>query len=106
MDLAAADAFRTAVFEDDNAAEIAYYYGKHPDEFLQLGGKTPAQVVKAVARLSDKLTPATADDDDETQDEIVVEKPAKIVSKSAPPIKPVNSGNTRSTVPLDKVQSM
>ena len=28
------------------------------------------------------------------------------VSKSAPPIKPVNSGSTRSTVPMDQMQSM
>jgi len=101
MDLAAADAFRTAVFEDENAGEIQYWYGKHPEEFLKLGGLTPAQVVKAVARLSDKLGPAETEEKEETEE--VEEKPAKIVSKSAPPIKPVSGGNTKSSVSLDQM---
>jgi hypothetical protein len=101
MEMAAAEAFRTAVFEDENAGEISYYYGKHPDEFLKLGGLTPAQVVKAVARLSDKLGPVETEEKEETEE--VEEKPAKIVSKSAPPIKPVSGGNTKSSVSLDQM---
>lgn len=93
-DIAAAMAFRVAVMEDENSAEIQYYYGTHPDEFEALGDMTPAQVVKAVARLSDKLAPPKE-----------APKP-KLVSKAPEPIKPVNGGASRNTTPLDQVDDM
>jgi len=107
MEVAAADAFRTAVYEDENSGEILYYYASHPEELMALGELTPAGVVKAIARVSDKIVvPEKKEDEDEeeTEEEIEVEeKPAKIVSKSAPPIRPINTGSTKSTVPLDKM---
>jgi len=101
LEIASSEAFRVAVVEDENAAEILYHYGKHPDELMALGALSPAQVVKAIARLSDKLGPVV--EAKEETEEKPEEKPEKIVSKAAPPIRPVGTGSTKSTIPLDKM---
>jgi hypothetical protein len=93
IERAAAEAFRIAVIEDDNGPEILYHLGQNAEEFAKLGEMTPAQVVKAVARLSDKLAPKAE------------KEPAKpkLVSKAPAPIKPVSGGATKNSTPLDQV---
>ena len=94
LQAAAAEAFRISVIEDENSAELLYFYGTHQEEFAKLGDMTPAQVVKAIARQSDKLTGKKE------------EPKPKLVSKAPPPIHPVSGGATKSTVPLDQTESM
>jgi hypothetical protein len=74
-----------------------YHYANHPEDLEALGEFTPAQVVKAVARLSDKLNPPAKE---EKKDE--EEQPVKIQSKAPVPIKPVSGGSTKNSVPLDQ----
>jgi hypothetical protein len=95
---ASAEAFRIAVLEDDNSAEILYHYGSHPEEFEKLGELTPAQVVKAIARLSDKIVPA--------KEEKAEEKHEKPKSKAPTPIRPVSGGSSKSSVPLSETETM
>lgn len=98
----AAKAFQVALLEDENSAEIMYYFGKHPEELEQLADKSAVGITKAIARISDKLTAKPAEE--ETEDEPEEKKePIKLVSKAKPPIKPVTGGTTKSTVPLDQM---
>jgi hypothetical protein len=84
--------FFKAVKEDENSAEIVYYYATHPEELEKLGELTPGQIGKAVGRVSDKLTPKEKEPP----------KP-KLVSKAPAPIKPVSGGATKNSTPLDQV---
>ena len=82
-------AVQLAIFEMENGADVAYHLGKHPDLCEELMGMSELSAVRAVGRISDSLAPAK-------------ESPKKTESKAPPPIKPVASGSTRTTVPLDE----
>jgi hypothetical protein len=97
IERAAAEAFRIAVIEDDNGPEILYHLGQNAEEFAKLGEMTPAQVVKAVARLSDKIGTPKAEKE--------TPKP-KLVSKAPAPIKPVSGGATKNSIPLSEIDDM
>jgi hypothetical protein len=102
-DIAASQAFQVAVFEEPNSAEILYYLGSNPEELAKFAGLSPAQVVKMVGRIADKVTidePAI-----ETAEETEVETAeAEEKPKRQPPtpIRPV-TGASRNSVPLSKI---
>lgn len=100
-DIAASQAFHLALVEEESSAEIMYYLGQHPDELAKMGGLSPAQVVKAVGRLADKLSVTeTEQDKPEEQEEVAEEKPKRVPPT---PIKPLNTGSSRTSVPLHKI---
>jgi hypothetical protein len=90
-----------------NGPDVAYYLGSNAEAREELLSLDPLEAVGRAWEISKELS--TKEDSDESDDVEVVEeeKPAKLVSKAPPPIKPVGTGSaTRSTVPLDKTTSM
>ena len=90
--------FFRAVTEDENSDKITYYYSKHTDELEKLGELTPGQIGKAVGRIADKFS--------EKEEEKAEEKHEKPKSKAPTPIRPVSGGSSKSSVPLDTVETM
>lgn len=99
----AAKAFQVALLEDENSAEIMYFFGKHPEELEKLATQSAVGITKAIARISDKLAPAEEDEEEAKDGPEEKKEPIKLVSKAKPPIKPVTGGTTKSTVPLDQM---
>jgi hypothetical protein len=91
-----------------NGPDISYYLAKHPEVYEQMNElnrdvnnqEDQAEILDIVSRISHKLSEEKPGTSEEDQPE---EKPVKIVSRSAPPIKPVSGGNTKSSVPLDQM---
>lgn len=75
------------------AGPIMEYYYENPEEFSELHSMPPEEVVIEVAGVVRQIKKGQKSED----------KPVKIVSKSAPPIKPVSGGNTKSSVPLGEM---
>jgi Bacteriophage, scaffolding protein len=48
---------RQALLEEESGAELLYYLGTHPDEFKSIAEMQPIAAVKAIGKLSAKLSP-------------------------------------------------
>jgi hypothetical protein len=97
-----------AIREDDHGPDLAYYLGQHPEFREQLSGMSAAGAVKALGRLSERLFPETADEEEDENEEAVATpaKPKAAVQAPAP-IKPVRKPSPASTglsddLPIDE----
>jgi len=82
------------VFDAEDGPALSYYLLKHPDELKAIAMKAPHQQLVHLARLDTRLRTGAA-------------KPgpspvAAPITKAPEPIKPVGSGPTATTVPLDE----
>lgn len=104
-----------AITEMDNGPDVAYYLGMHPEVCQDLlenmsvkrNGKVYA-TTRGIAKLwsiSEQLggEGKKEEETEEPEEKVEEEKPAKPVSKAPTPIKPLGSGSTKSSVPLDKM---
>src|ERR1700675_14391 len=81
-----------AILELENGPDVAYYLAQHPEEAKAMFDLTPTGVVRAVTRISDKLTAAKA-----------VAPKAKEKPKPPAPLATVGNSATRSDVSLDQI---
>lgn len=90
------------IFEDlENGPDVCYFLGKHPEicqEMMEVG---PRKAVAMAWKISEQLAPGEKKDDEEVDEK--EEAKVKVTSKAPPPIKPVNSGSTKSSVPIDRM---
>jgi len=83
------------VFDAEDGPALTYYLLKHPDELKAIALKAPHQQVVHLARLDERLRSGTA--------KATGTSPAAPTPTRAPePIKPVGSGPTATTVPIDE----
>ena len=102
-DMAASQAFQIALFETDNGEEILYYLGQNHDEMDKFAGLSPAKVAMRVGILSERLA-AQQEKDEEPEEKAEDRQEEQPAAKKKPiPMKPVGTGATRSSVPLDKM---
>lgn len=95
------------VFDLPNGMDVAWYLANNPEECERLSKASSESECKAMAwKISEKLTEsakgAENTSEDEGEEEAVTEQP-KPEKKTAPPIRPVTGGTTRSSVALDKM---
>lgn len=88
-----------AIPEMDNGPEVAYFLGKNPDVCEELMGMSPIKAIGAVWVISESLDGKGKTGKTETESA----KTKKIESKAPAPIKPVSTGSTKSSVPLDQM---
>lgn len=93
--------FIQSIRELDNGPDVAYFLAKNPETREELKAMT---LGKAIAELG-KISAALGAVEEKKVEKPVKaeEQPAKFPSKSAPPIKPVPGGNSKSSVPLDQM---
>jgi hypothetical protein len=72
---------------EENAAEVIYYLGRHPAYAKKLGEMSPLSAVMEVGRLSSRLKTGAS-----SRDEANGEEPRKQKAKLPEPVKPVGSG--------------
>lgn len=78
------------IIELDNGPDVVYHLAKDPELVAQLKEMSPLRAIAELGRISDKLIAPTT------------ETPKPKTAAPAP-IKPVATGNTKSTVPLDEM---
>lgn len=83
------------VFDAEDGPSLTYHLLKHPDELRTIALKPPAQQLVHLARLEERIRPAGAKRSGPSAG-------AASVNKAPEPIKPVGSGPTATTVPLDE----
>lgn len=93
------EVFRTidgyTVFDAEDGPNLTYYLLKHPDELKAIAVKPPAQQVIHLTRLEARIRPEVAKKPGPAS-------PVAPETKAPEPIKPVGSGPTATTVPLDE----
>lgn len=93
------DVFRTidgyTVFDAEDGPNLTYYLLKHPDELKAIAAKPPAQQVIHLTRLEARIRPEAAKKSGPASS-------AAPETKAPEPIKPVGSGPTATSVPLDE----
>ena len=91
--------------EMENGPEVAIFLAQNPDVCKELLEMTASQAVGEVWAISKKLAAGETEEAEEEEQEekpkaaAVEEKPAR---RAPAPIRPVSSGASRSTIPLDK----
>ena len=82
------------VFDAQDGPALTYYLLKHPDDLREIAALPPPQQLVRLARLETRITPAGAKKNG----------PSAVVAetKAPEPIRPVGSGPTATTVPLDE----
>jgi hypothetical protein len=83
------------IIDLDNGAEVAVYLARHPEIAKDLH-RNPRAAQREIDYISRML-------EEESRQDSLAEKIGKVVSRAPAPIKPVNGGSTRSTVPLDQM---
>jgi hypothetical protein len=83
------------ILDLDNGPEVAVYLARHPEIAKDLH-KNPRAAQREIDYISRKL-------EEESRQDSLAEKIGKVVSRAPSPIKPVSSGSTKSSVPLDEM---
>jgi hypothetical protein len=92
-----------AIIEMENGPDVAYHLGKNPELCTELQEMSALRAIGKIFRVGEELGGGTKNEKAEEAEEKPEEKAPKIVSKAPAPFKPVGSGNTKSTVALDKM---
>lgn len=82
------------VFDSENGPALMYHLLKRPEELKAIALKAPAQQLVHLARLDERLNPAGA--------KRKTGPSAGVDTKAPEPIRPVGSGPTATSVPLDE----
>lgn len=91
-----------------NGPDVAYFLGKHPEICEEMLAVHPLEAVTMAVKISEELE---KESDSEKEEENAAKeaeerekaiKAAEIRKRPPAPIKPVSSGASRSTIPLDK----
>lgn len=69
------DAFRELLLDTDNPAEMAYYFGKHPEELDKIGEMSKEKASRYMGRIEERITSLV--------------QPKKAVTNAAKPISPL-----------------
>lgn len=101
-----------AILLMNNGPDVAYLLGSDPELRAELLKLDPIEAVGRAWEISKEMSGKKKEGDEETVDEDqgdeeieAEEKPVPTTAKLAAPIKPVGTGSTRSTVPLDKIKN-
>jgi hypothetical protein len=89
-----------AILRMPNGPDVAYEIGKNTELREELLGMDPLEAIGRAWELSKEMLGAAKADEEEEDVEETQPKPEK---KTAPPIRPVTGGTTRSSVALDKM---
>lgn len=94
-----------ALADTEDAGEIAYYLGKHPDEAARIAEMNPVRQAAAIGKIEAKLAADDAEDSDsdpeKDKNKEPDKKPAKKVSKASDPVDPVKGNNSPEKKPED-----
>lgn len=88
--------------EMENGPEVAIFLAQNPDVCKELLEMSASRAVAEVWKISEKLEGAGEEEIEEKPEEKAKEVEEKPVRKAPAPIRPVLSGSSRSTIPLDK----
>ncbi len=91
-----------AIMEQDNAAEIVYHLGKHPDYARKLAEMSPLGAVMEVGRLSAKLKAASGSAGIATGPAVSPKPKPKV----PPPVRPVSTSATQPTLTTSGAKSL
>jgi hypothetical protein len=86
--LASVKEFDSLIMDSDNPIEMAYYFGKNPDEMDKIGGMTPAQAARYMGRLESQIEKKPQS----------LEPTKKMVSNAPKPVSPVGSAKPEPAV--------
>jgi DNA repair exonuclease SbcCD ATPase subunit len=84
------------IFDAKDGPALTYYLLKHPDELKGIAALPPPQQLVKLARLEERITPTPAGAKKNGPSAVAAE------TKAPEPIRPVGSGPTATTVPLDE----
>lgn len=91
-----------AIMEQENAAEIVYHLGKHPDYARKLAEMSPLGAVMEVGRLSAKLKAASGSPGTGTGPAATPKPKPKV----PPPVRPVSTSATQPTLTTSTAKSL
>lgn len=87
------------IFDAEDGPALSYYLVKHPDELKAIAMKAPPQQLIHLSRLEERIRQGGV-----TQSPPARPPAAPTETKAPEPIKPVGSGPTATTVPLDEAE--
>ena len=87
--------------EMENGPEVAIFLAQNPEICQELLEMTSSRAIAEVWKISEKLEAAADKEGSEEEEEVASAEPEKPTRKAPAPIKPISSGTSRSTIPLD-----